>query len=47
MGFQMKTQIQFSGSRRENGYIGIRFRVRSFRVQGSTSTRGDHERRRI
>jgi hypothetical protein len=27
MGFQMKTQIRFSGSRRENGYIGIRFRV--------------------
>jgi hypothetical protein len=40
----MKTHIQFSGLGR---YVGIRFRIISFKVKGNTSTMGDHEKRRI
>jgi hypothetical protein len=40
----MKIQIQFSRLKR---YVGIRFRIMSFKVKGNTSTKGDHEKRII
>jgi hypothetical protein len=40
----MKTQIQFSRSRR---YVGIKFRIISFKIKNNTSMKGDYERRRI
>jgi hypothetical protein len=40
----MKTQTQFSGLGK---YVGNKFRIISFKVKGNTSTKGDHEKRRI